>query len=221
MLSAEAQWLGRALAQLAVSELSPLLNVGSGNAEFREILQPWIDRYVFGPLRQRGAQVDHSDVQSGEGIDLCGSLMDDSFVAGLAGRGYRAICCCNVLEHVVDPLAVAAKLEKILAGGGYLIVTAPHRFPYHPDPIDAMFRPALADIVGMFPQCRLILGAELDCGTGWEYVDRNPRVVLTKLRRRLANGQRYGGVKGSISFLPWLFRRFRQTCAVLQKQAQP
>ena len=218
MLVAEAQWLEQAFAKFAVSELSPLLNVGSGSAHLREVIQPWIDSHVFAPLRRRGVQVDHSDLQSAIGVDLCGDLMQESFVAELAGRGYRAICCSNVLEHVIDPRAVSARLEKLLNPGGYLIVTVPYRFPYHPDPIDTMFRPTVQDIVNMFPDCCLIRGEDLDCGGGWEYVDRSPRVLLNKLTRRLASRSQYGGLKGSASFLPWLFRRFRQTCVVLQKQ---
>jgi len=72
--------------------------------------------------------------------------------------------------------------------------------------------------VCLFPDCRLIRGEELDCGAGWAYVDRSPRVLLTKLTRRLASRRQYGGLQGSASFLPWLFRRFRQTCVVLQKK---
>lgn len=218
MLVAEARWLEHAFAKFSVSELSPLLNVGSGSAHLREVLQPWIDSHVFAPLRRRGVQVDHSDLQSAAGVDLCGDLMEEHFVAKLVARGYRAICCSNVLEHVVDPRAVSAKLEKLLDPGGYLIVTVPYRFPYHPDPIDTMFRPTVEDLVAIFPGCRLIQGEELDCGGGWEYVDRSPRVLLSKLTRRLASRSQYGGIKGSASFFPWLFRRFRQTCVVLQKQ---
>jgi hypothetical protein len=203
------------------------LNVGSASAEFRQVAQPWIDRSIFAPLRERGVKIDHSDIQSGEGIDLCGSLTEDAFVSTLATRGYRAVCCCNVLEHVPDPSVVCANLERILPSGGFLVVTAPYKFPYHPDPIDTMFRPTAAEIARLFPRCRLIQGAELDCETGWHYVERSPRVLYAKVRARLARRKQYGGVKGTVSFLPWLFRRFRQTCTLLQKgtsvtsQSQP
>jgi hypothetical protein len=145
-------------------------------------------------------------------------LTDDSFVAGLGRRGYRALLCCNLLEHVPDPAAICAKLEPLVPIGGYLTVTVPNRFPYHPDPIDTMFRPDLDALVRLFPHCRLIHGEVLDCGTGWDYVDRKPRVLIDKVKHRLSGMREHGGVKGSASFLPWLFRRFRQTCALLQRQ---
>ena len=218
MLRAEAQWIGQALRKLDMEEVSPLLNVGSATAEFREQVQPWIDQEIFAPLRQRDVKVHHLDIQEGEGIDLRGDLTDDSFVAGLASRGYRAMLCCNLLEHVPDPAAICAKLEQSVPAGGYLIVTVPNRFPYHPDPIDTMFRPDPAALVRLFPRCRLVQGEVIDCGTGWDYVDRSVQVLIARVKYRLSGMREHGGVKGSSSFLPWLFRQFRQTCVVLQRQ---
>ena len=218
MLKAEAQWIGQTLSQLDTGKLSPLLNVGSATAAFREQAQPWIDQSIFAPLRKRDVIVDHLDVQEGEGIDLRGDLTDDSFVVGLASRGYRALLCSNLLEHVPDAAAICAKLEALVPVGGYLIVTVPYRFPYHPDPIDTMFRPDLPDLVRLFRHCSLMQGEILDCGTGWDYVDRNPQVLIDKVKYRLSGMKDHGGVKGSASFLPWLFRKFRQTGALLQRQ---
>jgi len=110
MLSAEARWIGSALGRLNAAEISPLLNVGSATAEFREQVQPYIDREIFAPLRKRNVRVDHLDIQNGTGIDLRGDLNDDAFVAGLADRNYRSLLCCNLLEHVSGPAAICAKL---------------------------------------------------------------------------------------------------------------
>jgi hypothetical protein len=217
MLMAEAQWIGKVLDQLDREKVSPLLNVGSATSTFRQQIQPWIDQEIFAPLRKREVLVDHLDIQDGDGIDLRGDLTDDTFMAGLGARHYRALLCCNLLEHVLTPASICAKLERLVPVGGYLMVTVPNRFPYHPDPIDTMFRPELADLVKLFPQCRLLQGEILDCGTGWDYVDRDPRVLFTKVKRRLAGLRDHGGVKGSSSFLPWLFRHFRQTCALLER----
>ncbi len=216
---AEANWIGRSLAELDTGQISPLLNVGSATANFREQAQPWIDREIFAPLRKRGVAVHHLDIQKGDGIDLHGDLNDDAFVEGLSAFGYRALLCCNVLEHVADPAIICAKLERLVPPGGYLVVTVPNRFPYHPDPIDTMFRPEVSEVARLFPQCRLVSGTLLDCGTGWDYVERDPQVLLAKLKRRLAGMTEHGGVKGSASFLPWLFKHFRQNCTLLQKQA--
>ncbi len=201
--------------------MSPLLNVGSATSEFREQMQPWIDQSIFAPLRRRGVPVDHLDIQGGDGIDIHGDLTDDSFMAGLASRGYRSLLCCNLLEHLPDPAAICARLELLVSVGGYLVVTVPFRFPYHPDPIDTMFRPELVDLVQLFSRCNLIQGEMLDCGTGWDYVERDPRVLVEKVKRRCSGMREHGGIRGSTSFLPWLFRRFRQSCALLQRQPTP
>lgn len=217
MLEREAQWIGEILDQFQPDHISPLLNVGSATAEFREQVQPWIDQRVFAPLRKRGIVVDHLDMQDGDGINIRGDLTEDAFVASLSSRGYRALLCCNLLEHVPDPGAICTKLEQLLPPGGYLVITVPHRFPYHPDPIDTGFRPTVAELVRLFSQCNLVEGMVLDCGTGWDYVGRDPRALITKVVRRLTGMRQHGGVKGSASFGPWLFRRFQQTCVVLQK----
>jgi hypothetical protein len=218
MLKAEAQWIRWALDQLNAEDISTVLNVGSATAAFREQVQPWIDSEVFAPLRRRGTAVRHLDIQEGDGIDLHGDLTDDAFVTGLGGYGYNALLCCNLLEHVLDPSAICAKLELLVPVGGYLLITVPNRFPYHPDPIDTMFRPELEDLVLLFPRCNLVRGEVLDCGTGWDYVDRNPGALIAKVKRRLAGLREHGSVKGSVSFLPWLFREFRQSCILLQRQ---
>ena len=44
MLTVEAHWIGQILSQLDTEKVSPLLNVGSATATFREQVQPWIDR---------------------------------------------------------------------------------------------------------------------------------------------------------------------------------
>jgi hypothetical protein len=217
MLMAEAQWIGRTLGQLDAEDLSPLLNVGSATATFREVVQPWIDREIVAPLVKRGVAIHHLDIQEGDGIDLHGDLTDDTFVAGLGSYGFRSLLCCNLLEHVPTPPAICAKLELLVPVGGYLFITVPNRFPYHPDPIDTMFRPEVPDIARLFPHCRLICGDVIDCGTGWDYVDRNPITLFASVRRRLAGLGEHGGVKGSASFFPWLFRRFRQSCTLLQR----
>ncbi len=221
MLLNEARWIGQELARLDSADLSPVLNVGSATAAFREQVQPWIDQEIFAPLRKRGVRIDHLDIQEGDGIDLRGDLTDDNFVDNLRVRGYRALMCCNVLEHVADPRAISAKLERVVKPGGYLVITVPNRFPYHPDPIDTRFRPGLTELSALFPNCRVVVGTLLDCGTGWDYVDRSLLAMISKVKRRMSGLQEHGGVKGSASFLAWLFRTFRQTCALLVKTEPP
>ena len=107
MLEVEARWVGETLDGLGTQQLSPILNIGSATLEFRQQVQPWIDRWIFAPLRERGVEVCHLDVQAGAGVDLRGDLSDEGFVSSLLERRYRTVLCCNLLEHVVDPGSVA------------------------------------------------------------------------------------------------------------------
>jgi len=218
MLTAEARWIGETLNQFDAAKLSPVLNVGSSTADFREHVQPWIEELVFAPLRNRGVTVHHLDMREGNGIDLHGDLTDDAFLAELRATGYRTLLCCNVLEHVVGPAAICTQLERLIPSGGHIVVTVPNRFPYHPDPIDTMFRPDAQQVAALFPGCDLLEGVTVECGTGWDYVDRSPRALIARLKRRFSRLQENGGMGGTTSFIPWLFRRFLQTCTLLRKQ---
>lgn len=61
---------------------------------------PWIDRYVHG----------------------------DAFDARLDARApYDVVSMTHVIEHLVDPLTVVRRCAGLLAAGGVILVTAPHR----------------------------------------------------------------------------------------------
>lgn len=216
MLKPEAEWIGTQLTTIDSSVLTPLLDIGSSPSDFREKVQPYISADIFAPLIERGVDVVHSDIQNAPGIDRVGDLNDNAFIDDLKGCCFRSALFCNVLEHVTEPRAIAEKVESIITVGGYIIVTVPNRFPYHPDPIDTMFRPDVNGIVAIFPQCRLVSGAIVNCGTGWDYIGHNPLTLVKKVASRLMGG-RHGGAKGSASFGLWLFRQFRVTCVILQK----
>lgn len=219
MLIQEARWLAGELG--ALDPLSPLLDVGSGSLHFRTVTQPWIEETVFGPLRERGHRIHHLDTYPGPGIDLVGDVGDRRFAASLDRLGIRTVLCSNVLEHVPDPAALARAIAAIPPVGGHLVVSVPHTMPYHPDPIDTMFRPGVADLAGLFPGTALVAGS----------VVAGSRLVSTyaaRARRRLGfwrdlprEGAGGGGVEGRrplLETLRWLPRTLRATCVVLRKE---
>jgi len=55
---------------------SPILNLGSRLRADRETEQPWCERYLFRPLRERGVELLHVDAREGEGIDIRADLMN-------------------------------------------------------------------------------------------------------------------------------------------------
>ena len=52
----------------------------------------------------------------------------------LADRSLDAVLCTEVLEHVVDPMAVLAEFQRLLKPGGLLLLTAPHSTQLHMEP---------------------------------------------------------------------------------------
>ena len=229
MLKREAEWLGSRIQRLDQGLLFPLINVGSSTRKVREIDQPWIDECIFAPMRRSGGRITHLDLKPDDGVDIVGDMNDPACWSLLTALAPRSVFCSNVLEHVTDRPALCSKIVELVAPGGFVILSVPRAFPYHPDPIDTMFRPSVDELVALFPGTRLLTGEIVDCGTLFVLLDRN----LTRLARKVAtmvvdrgrgapaaeggNGARGAGLADWL--YPWAFRQFQATCAVLQKHA--
>jgi hypothetical protein len=214
MIAVEARWVGSTLAELPDEQLFPLLNVGSQDEAFRKQRQPWIDRRVFAPLRRRGGQVVHLDLAPGDGVDIIGDLLDPAVRVRLGG--FRSVLCANVLEHVPDRGHFASALVDAVAPGGYLIVTVPHRFPYHPDPIDTMFRPAIEELATLFPALELVR-AKIVRSTMFAYLMRRVFTLPFQPRQPSNGSSASRSMRGE--FLRWIPRQIAATCIVLRKTA--
>lgn len=216
MLESEARWLGARLAELPAAELSPLLNLGSSDLQFRSVVQPWIDREVFAPLRARGVRVVHSDLKALPGVDLAADALDPAGQAALRQLGARSVLCSNMLEHVAEPSALARACLDLLPPGGRLIVTAPASYPYHPDPIDNYYRQEPEGLVrDLFPGLRCE-HAEVVEGPGYGHtLARRPWLLLRDLRALVALRRAPSGLAGSR--LAWLRRPYRISCVVLRR----
>jgi len=142
----EARWFGRVLGATDGAALSPVLNLGSSTLEYRTLTCPHIDSFMFRPLAEKGVRVLHADMKEGVGIDVVGSVLDESTQAKLLGLGIRSVLCNNVLEHVVDIDAMCRALSGVCPKGGLLLISVPHGYPFHPDPIDNGFRPGVREL---------------------------------------------------------------------------
>jgi hypothetical protein len=218
MHRAEARWLAGRLARLGVDELSPLLNVGSSNEHFRTARQPWINEVVFAPLLARGITVTHLDMKADAGVDIVGDLMNGATLGMLRPRGFRALVCSNVLEHVTDRAALCAHLDALLPAGGYLFVTVPRQFPYHADPIDTGFRPSTAELVALFPNLDVVAAEEVDCGSMMDSFTRGAMELAMRLAWLFVPFLRWRGWVGNVHRLASFRSRYRATCAVLRRR---
>ena len=243
MLLREAQWLARRMEELGAAALYPMVNLGSQTEEFRARTQPWIDHYLFAPARRHGRKVIHVDLQDAPGVDLVGDLTEPAFLQQLRQLRVRSVLCNNLLEHVTNRERIAGAILDLLPPGGYVFLTVPLHFPYHPNPIDTMFRPRIAELAELFPGTRLTRAAELDCGTLFHYVLARAwytpvdvlKETLATVRQELApghirresastaqaNGQAHGPHSQAEMFLRWLFRTVTTTCLILQKNDAP
>ena len=172
MLLAESEWIGRKLAELPVSEISPCLNLGSSTKEFRSRIQPYIDENLISPNVKRGVTFVHVDVKKEPGVDLAGDINDPAFQEILLKERAACVLCCNMLEHVVDREKLAELCTRITRPGGYLIVSVPFSFPYHLDPIDTYFRPDPQTLTKLFPKCDVISTQIVTCETYWQELSR-------------------------------------------------
>ncbi|MEM1646575.1 MAG: methyltransferase domain-containing protein [Ignisphaera sp.] len=125
------------LFKIKKSNISSILDVGSSDLTFRTKVQPYIEEIIFQPLRKRGCRIYHLDAKSGEGIDI---VMDATQLYTL-NMTFDLVLCCNLLEHCSDIPKTIIGLKKVTKIGGYLLITSPLKYVYHPDPIDNFLRP--------------------------------------------------------------------------------
>ena len=218
MLVREAEWIAGILSDIPDLDLFPLLNVGSSTAEFRTQVQPHIDEKVFAPLRERDGRVLHADLKAAAGVDIVGDLAEPATLEQLRPLQIRSALVANVLEHVPEPRRLARAVLDLVPAGGYIVVSGPQDFPYHPDPIDNRYRPEPGEVADLFPGARLERAASVD-GGNWRQWDRRerPRSRSRLLLRALVPFYRHAAWRDAARNAPYLLRHVRAFVVVLRK----
>jgi hypothetical protein len=218
IFAAEARWLRERLAGFPAERLSPLLHLGSSDAQFREERQPWIATELFRPLAARGVAVVHVDLRGGPGVDVRADLTDPRDLPRLAALRPQALLCCNLLEHVTEPARLARHCLELLGAGGLVFVTVPFSYPHHADPIDTMYRPRPEQLALLFADARMLDGRILDAGLSYrDEVRVRPWLLLRHLGRLpfpFLSPRRW---RRSMAKLYWLAAPYQITCAVFEK----
>jgi len=217
VLEQEAVWLGKALA--ARAGISPLLCLGSSTEKYRTVDQPYIDEFIYRPLKDRGVEVVNLDIKLAEGVDVVGDITDPSFRnSQLSCRSWGAVLCSNLLEHVEDPGQICRAIEDVLPVGGFAFVTGPKRYPLHNDPIDTLFRPSPEELSKFFPRMMVEEGEEVpDRRFGhywWRVGDGNPAIRRLQIRGTIIGWRR--PVRQLRNLSGWLAPT-SATCLVLRK----
>lgn len=221
----EARYVGRILEGISVEALSPCLNLGSSTDKFRRSDQPHIQEFIFSPLKARGVEVIHSDLKSQDGVDIAGDIYDASVLGEIERRRPRAVICCNMFEHVTDRERLASLLTQLVPDGGYLVVTVPHSYPIHYDPIDTGFRPSPDELAAMFSMFKVAQSQLVTDTTYGKDLVRNlgvPGLALHLLRSAAKFFMFWRGRAAWIAHFHrylWLFRPYSVSCVLLQKNA--
>ncbi|MEQ1647298.1 MAG: hypothetical protein ABL898_01820 [Hyphomicrobiaceae bacterium] len=215
----EARWVRAALEKRKPKDLSPLLNIGSSTLEFRSKRQPWITEEIVAPLERRGIDLIHVDIKQETGVDIVADLMADVDLERLKQLHPRAIMCSNLLEHVTDAKSFARRCSDLVPSGGTIIVTGPHSYPYHRDPIDTMFRPTPTEAAALFPDCVLEDSAIIDSGKSYlDNIRARPWIVFRHIGRAPFPMFGYTAWKRSMAKLHWLTHNYLYFCIVLRKK---
>lgn len=217
MFPREARWIADRLASYSAERLSPLLNVGSSTGDFREQVQPWTTETLFAPLIRRDVEIVHLDAREGAGIDICADLLDDADFARVGSTRYRALLCCNVLEHVRDPAALARRCVELVTPGGIIVVTVPRSYPRHGDPIDTLYRPEPGEAAALFRGAAMVEAEIVDTGLSYrDEVRRRPWLLLRHLARLPVPFLGIEQWTASMRKPYWLFHNYQVSAAVLE-----
>jgi hypothetical protein len=130
--------------------------------------------------------------------------------------------CCNIFEHVQERQKLAAICAVLVPRGGYVVFSGPFSYPYHPDPLDNMFRPEPHEVAAMFPEFDVI-AASIVASTSWgaEQLERPLQIPLTVAQTLVRLARFWGGRRRYFEEnhrLLWLFRPFKATCVILRKR---
>lgn len=220
MREVEALKVARLVISLGLEDGSICLNIGSSTRYFREVTQPHISRNLVRPIEASGIQVIHCDIKDDVGVDLVGDVLDPGFQKDMADRRADVLLCCNILEHLKDPHGFADACGNLVRPGGFMVVSVPLSYPYHPDPIDTMLRPTPQELGSFFPNWNILKGEVITTDTFLEETLRKPRGALTlfshvlKVLMPLYRPRQWWP---KAHRLMWLLRPYKSSLVVLQK----
>jgi SAM-dependent methyltransferase len=200
---------------------SVCLNIGSSTAEFRQKTQPFIQQYVIHTLEDRGWKVVNCDMKAAEGVDQVGDLMSENFRDRLKSFRPRLLLCSNLLEHVPVPSALAEACGDIVHPGGYCLITVPRSYPYHPDPLDTLYRPSPAELASLLPTWTVVKSEEIACGRLADEIKQSggsaPVSIARNLVRALLPFYKRAEWYPAAHRLLWLVKTYRVSAVLLRK----
>lgn len=220
MLIEEAKWFSKKISSLDPLTLYPILNIGSSTETFRKTIQPWIYEYIFKPAEGKG-DILCLDIKRAPGVDVVGDLSECSFLEKISKMKFKSVLCSNLLEHVTNKDEICQAIVSLIPNGGYIFVSCPYEYPFHPDPIDTLFRPNVKELANLFPNTHIISGDIVVCRNYLGYITHSPSgspIIFAKsIVRLFLPFYKPKEWRAAVYRLPWLLRNFSATCIVLSK----
>jgi hypothetical protein len=213
MLINEANWFHEIIAELNPKEILPMLNLGSGSLDINKNQQALIQNYVFEPLRQNKTKIINSDIENAPGVDLVGDLTDAKFLIKLSNMKFKSVFCTNLLEHIPNKEKISKIISNIVTDKGYIFVSCPYKYPYHPAPIDNKFRPNIEELACLFSDTNIVHAEIVDCGKYYTTI-QNKMKMFARLFLPFYKPKRWISVVYKIF---WLSTNCSATCILLQK----
>lgn len=149
MLPKEAKWINTVINNNLLGVDGAVINLGSSSLDFMNYNQPYIKDLVLEPLLKR-FQVTNVDIKSDPNVQLVANFLTEAGQTLIRGKCAKVFLVSNLLEHIPNAIEGIEKIKTLMEPKTYLILTGPRSFPYHPDPIDNMFRPSISEIRGYF-----------------------------------------------------------------------
>lgn len=198
---------------LNLKKLSICVNLGSGDVTRLLERKPWIEDYLFSPLRQEGIRIIHVDRLPSANIDIiCDLGSPQAFDFLDQFQAPRLLILANVMEHLERELRdnILSRIYSSMRVGDALLITVPYDYPYHPDPIDTMFRPDPSDLIKGVPLTWV--GQEIVQAGSFlqEFNQMNFFKKARKLIRPLWPLQSISSWRKSLR-IRWLFKPYRVT----------
>ena len=184
----------------------PYLEVGSKNYGNTQDLRPILsngDKYIG------------VDLEQGQGVDLVLNLTDDfeEIDKKLNGERFGTIICLSVLEHSVNPFAMAENLTRLLKDGGKIIISVPFAWKFHGYPSD-YWRFTYEGVKRLFP--RIVFDLEQGVSTTPNCkkagpLDEKVGIIPFSFKENWSKGYKIRGISakvlkllGNIGLFRWL-----------------
>jgi hypothetical protein len=176
--------------------------------------------HLLEAIEKAGFDITNVDLKDSPNVDIVGDIGDPEVQERIRALEPTVVMAANVLEHVTDPVALSRRIEELVGPGGFLLCTVPRSYPYHPDPIDNLFRPTPQEIAALFPACDLRVGDIVDAGVFLDLREQ-PASLTRRLKsyvRSVVLGERSRrGLDHAARHRWWIRRPYTVSCCLLQR----